>query len=96
MLIEHLREPFGGQRIPVATIVATDKDHIGVAICSYKDNFNKSLGVHIAHERAVLGKEPKIPNREVFDADTCHFVSMERFVQEGIERMRERASKYYK
>lgn len=60
MLVKYLKHSKGFY----ATIVATDRDKIGVALCCEKDQFDKHLGKTIAQGRATKGKMPNIPHKE--------------------------------
>lgn len=63
MLVRYLRD---SKNRPFATIVAINKDSIGVSICNTeKDCFNKQRGRQIAVGRAERGHKAKIPNRRV-------------------------------
>lgn len=97
MLVKHLRD---AQHRPFATIVAIDRNKIGVAICNTgKDNFNRKRGITIAKARAELGVSGKLPNRQVLldsniwgsDAET-----MSTIIRVEESYMRKRAEKYFK
>lgn len=90
ILVKHLRFV---DRVPFATIVAIDAEHIGVAFCNEKDQFKKSLGIQIARGRAELGSECKIPR------GSCYYHNQELSFQEiidmEVERMKQRAQRYF-
>ncbi len=65
-LFKHLRD---ANKKPYATICATDPDHIGIAICSTKDQFTKKLGRELAEKRAASGEQPQIPTQFVWVRD---------------------------
>lgn len=91
MLIKHLRDYFG---TPFATVVATDAESIGVAICSPKDQFNRKRGTKIAAGRARLcGPPEKFPNREVFKDGI--FRNIGDIIDDELAVMAERANKYF-
>ena len=94
ILIKHVRDDF---RTPVATIVATNEDMIGVAICSPKDHFNRKRGISIAYNRAFIKSPPAFeedfPNREI--VKDGQFKPLSEIVLAEIERMKIRAQKYY-
>lgn len=57
MIVKYVYDYAGGQKKPVATVVAIDRYKVGVATCNLKaDTFKKSRGREIAAERARKGK----------------------------------------
>lgn len=54
MLVEYVRLH---DRTPIGTIVAVDKDHIGMSLCNPKDRFSKKIGTTIAKGRAENSHE---------------------------------------
>lgn len=89
MLVKYVRDG----RKPVATLVAIQTDdtiRIGVSICNEKDHFNRELGRHIAHERAMLGVEELIPNRIVSGVQLHNAIEVE------VSNLFDRARRYFK
>ena len=95
MLVKHLRDDF---KDPFATIVALDRDRIGLSICCPRDHFNKKRGVEIAKGRARYNCRPESPNRYVFvdNGEVYSVESMSEVIQREINIMKERAQKYFK
>lgn len=93
-LIKHLRDDF---RKPFATIVAVDKDFIGVSICNPKDNFNRQRGIQIAMNRAFVKMPPEFeddfPNRWVYK--NKEFKKVGEIILTELENMKVRSRKYY-
>ena len=96
MLVRHVRSAW--DRRPVATIVAVDRDHIGVAVCSGLDHFSKKRGREIAEARARYGIAAKIPNRQImYDTEEAFDIcELKDIISQEYEAMRTRARKYYK
>lgn len=69
----------------IGTIVATGRDKIGMAICSKKDRFDKSLGKRIAAGRANTGTKPNLVGDSYSD-----------IVEYYYNDMKERARRYFK
>ncbi len=108
MLVKYIRDDFGK---PFATIVATNGEvgiKIGTSICSYKDRFNKKRGLQIASNRANKGGiagiyDGKIKNsrKKYFFMRDCgighsKFQYVYDIMNYEIERMKDRAKRYYK
>lgn len=89
MLVKYVRNG----RVPVATLVAlqcADGVRVGVSICNERDHFNKALGKHIAHERAMLGVEELVPNRVVSGVYLSDMIEVE------VSNLLDRAKRYFK
>lgn len=57
MIVKYVYDYAGGEKRPVATVVAIDRDKVAVATCNLKaDTFKKARGREIAAERARKGK----------------------------------------
>lgn len=80
-LCEYIRN---AKREPIGCIVAIDKDSIGISLLNPKDEFNKKIAKNIAIGRAELGFFPKVP------------VKKEGLVERSIQRMVDRADRYFK
>ena len=89
-LVNHVRV----NRVPVATIVVIDKEHIGVSVCNPKDHFSKKRGIQIALARAYENKECRCPNRRV--PATNYNLDMQSLIMDGIGSARIRADRYFK
>lgn len=98
MLISYIRDE---NKHPIGTIVAipiprhldesfSRKYSIGYSICNDCDRFNKEMGKKIAMGRAFWDSKGPIPNRIVNNT------KMDKLVKDELERMNERASKYFK
>jgi len=85
-LVKHVRV----NRVPVATIVATSRENMGVNICCPKDHFSKERGVQIALGRAYQDTPLVCPNRRVVG------MSMIQLIQQELSNMRLRADLYFK
>lgn len=98
MLVKHIRENVCGKNFaPFATIVALDRDKIGVAICSYRDHFDRKMGTKIAKARAELTERnpiPTFPKRWVWNGNDI--VPIEEVIAGELHRMVVRAQKYFK
>lgn len=96
MLVRHIRSAW--DRSPVATIVAVDRDHIGISVCCGRDHFSKKIGREIAAGRARFGVAAKIPNRYVmYDTEEAFDIcELKDIISQEYEAMVERARKYYK
>ena len=82
MLVSYIRDK---NSRPIGTVVALNRNEIGVAICNKKDRFNKIRGKDIAMARALQHKMPKVNSER-----------LRILIDEGICRMEERARKYFK
>ena len=86
MLVSYVRCQTTGR--PVATVVAIDKENIGVAVCNPKDNFSKARGIQIAEGRALRNPyrfgATNIPEKVEF------------IVGAAVNKMEARAAKYFK
>lgn len=80
---------------PIGVVVALSPDHIGVAICSEKDQFKKDVAKEIAAGRAIKGGHLKIPRR-IVATKNLKIVTMNAAVQSVVDKMYERASRYFK
>lgn len=95
MLVKHIRD---ADNKPFATLVATDRDHLGLAICCPRDQYNKKLGIKIAESRANKNIMPNVPMRHktwnyvdnVGDMDILGIITQE------VRHMVVRARKYFK
>lgn len=81
MLIEYIR---GENRNPVGCIVAIDRNTFGISLLNPKDEFDKDMAKKIAIGRAELGVYPNIPRKK------------ESLVERSIQRMVDRADRYFK
>jgi hypothetical protein len=91
-LISYVKNEFGDR---VGVIVALDKDLIGWAQCNPKDRFDKYFGIKIAVGRALHGtKQKPIKHKQYsWDYDKDIVIDM---ITPAVEKMRERAKKYFK
>lgn len=87
-IIQYVRKE---DKRPIGVVVATDRDKIGIALCSPKDEWNKEIGIQIA-----VGRAEKVPCETQLD-------NLIPYNQEkGIElvytfnSVKKRAEKYYK
>ena len=105
MLISYVRNPDNNERIGV--IVAISVDNIGWSQCNKKDKFDKERGKEIALGRAMYGtkKKPALVKstnirfvREKIGKEDAIYLVGERInlIEMEIEKMRERAKRYYK
>ena len=81
MLIEYIRTE---NREPIGCIVAIDRETFGISLLNPKDEFNKGMAKKIAVGRAELGVYPNIPRKK------------EGLVERSIQRMADRADRYFK
>ena len=81
MLIEYIRTE---DRQPIGCIVAIDKNSIGISLLNPKDEFDKNLAKKIAIGRAELGIFPNVPAKK------------EQLVERYIQRIADRAGRYFK
>jgi hypothetical protein len=47
-------EPRGGATVCVVKNTKTGRHHIGIAVCSVNDNYQKSIGRNLSYQRAVV------------------------------------------
>lgn len=93
MLMKHVR--VNGR--PIATIVAVDRDRIGIAICNTDlDSFNKDRGRNIAEGRARTYRHA--PHFYVIKLRMSKDGSDDkvRTLWDEVERMKDRAKRYFK
>ena len=69
-LIHTVRDPETMEKIGV--LYAFDPEHIGWAMKSRRDTWNKELGIQIAKGRAMMGLRNNVPDR-IFKG-FCYFV----------------------
>jgi len=105
MLVTHVRTY---DRVPFATLVAVDRDKIGLSICNECDTFVKKRGVEIAKMRAIKGCKTYIPNRiDTFTAVEKHEddqyptlyaydIPIIDIIDEAFDDMLDRAARYFK
>lgn len=86
MLISYVRDK---NRQPFATIVAINKQGIGLAVCNDKDRFCKKRGIQIAKGRAEMYTD----HNGNLPIDLVGIKG--KMVQKEIEKMRVRAEKYF-
>ena len=91
MLIQHIRHC---EKL-IGTVVAIDKDSIGWSQCSPRDKFNKKRGIEIAEGRAIKGTDARPVKIRYYDVDIHHIICND-IISDYIERMRDRAEKYFK
>lgn len=101
-LVHHVRNSMGR---PVCTVVAVDREHIGVAVCHPNELSKKKLAVEVATGRALCGTMPKTLNKERWEFVRCtsneghHYYDCQpisEIVENAVLRMKERALRYFK
>ena len=96
MLISYVRNPDNNERIGV--IVAISVDNIGWSQCNKKDKFDKERGKEIALGRAMYGtkKKPAFVKVSHIGFVKKKLIGRVNLIEMEIEKMRERAKRYYK
>lgn len=96
---KYLYEYNNGQKKPYGVIVATENG-IGISVCHPKDDFNKDLGVNIAKTRISNKKPFTLPldkhKIRIAYQGNVKIISKQSDIQENLERMTDRATKYFK
>lgn len=97
ILVKHVRDAF---RRPFATLVATGRDRVGLAICHSKnDQFKKKEGVLRAKERAELEQNtpPTLPDQNimVYNDGELDIVHIDEVLTKEYIHMVMRSRKYF-
>ena len=90
-LVKHIRL----EGTPFATVVATSRENIGIAVCCPKDAFNKRRGVEIARGRALkgVGLGTHFSERMRVKRD---YLDVADIVNSAVVEMESRAIRYFK